>query len=1147
MRVRPTALWGALLTIPGALWVLPREVGGLAVLILGVAALATTPRNIRRNAGGTSRQWWLIYAGTASLLLSIVVRSIHGAATGTEFPFPSPADAFAFLGYMLVLLGFVSLARARNALGGQGDSLDVVLLALSVAGPFWILVLDEYFRDTSYSLGHRLLTGGYAITDVVFIAISLRLAASPGYRGRTFYLAGLCGVAICVLDTVAILDTIGLPGASLFVPLSALGMLTFIAVTRQPDLARLSVRPPASDPRLTIARLTTISLSLLSIPGLLGLHLAGGSETDLLFVLAFAGVLSALAMFRVAGLIRGRDRLADLDVAIRDAGHDFILATSVLEIARSAATTVQTITGPGALVTGWVNTERESARIETNSAGEVVAIHASGTPQPTPTADAARMARIDVKANPADQPITRIDFGEGEASGYIRIDGRIRLENAQQLALETIGNQVTLALASLELRETTYRQRAEQRLTALVEQSADIVAVVDDERSIMFVSPNADRILGVNRHSLIGANAMSLVHPDDVQQVLSHIGRPTLPHEAAIITEARLASKDGEFRWFDITARDFRHDDEVGGLVITARDVTEERAAKIGLRKSERWFRGLVQNSSDVIAVIDDEGVFTYASPAIDRLLGYRPDELRGRSVMEIISEEQIRRLEGLRRELAHNRVDSRIIEVELARRDGDIRVVEVTLTDLRDDPSVSGMVLNIRDVTDRKQLEQDLRHQVLHDDLTGLGSRVQFSDQLGHALGNGRRPGSNVAVLFIDVDDFKNINDSLGHAAGDQVLVEISGRLLGRLRLHDRAARFGGDEFAVLLTDVYTDSDVTIVADRIVQELGRPIQLMGQEVHLSVSVGIAIDEDGSQQPEDLLRAADVAMYRAKDAGKGRWEIFQAGMADTTIERFEISNSLAAAIENEEMLVYFQPIVELHSGRISGLEALVRWQHPTRGMVSPGSFIPIAESIGLILPLGRWVLQEATRQVAEWRQCGHDIYVSVNISAVQLASEGIVEEVLSIVDESGIDRSAVVLELTESALVADFALVTNRINTLRAAGLRVAIDDFGTGYSTLTYASEFAADILKIDMSFVAKLDTDENTTIVSTILSLADAMEAEAVAEGIETPGQHEALIRLGCELGQGYYFNKPSPANQIEGALRGEMHGEFLVGRSS
>ena len=452
--------------------------------------------------------------------------------------------------------------------------------------------------------------------------------------------------------------------------------------------------------------------------------------------------------------------------------------------------------------------------------------------------------------------------------------------------------------------------------------------------------------------------------------------------------------------------------------------------------------------------------------------------------------------------------------------------------------------MLNIRDVTERRRLEEDLRHQVLHDDLTGLGSRVQFTNQLAEALDIPRRPGSSVAALFIDLDDFKNINDSLGHEAGDLVLVEISSRLHGRLRLHDTAARFGGDEFAVLLTDVYGESDVTLVADRIVEELSRPVELMGQEVRLSVSVGIALDRDGSQTPEDLLRAADVAMYEAKAQGKGRWALFEAKMADKTVERFEISNSLATAIEDDELMVYYQPIVDLRSGRTAGVEALVRWNHPIRGMVSPSAFIPLAERNGLIVPLGRSVLQKATSQVAAWRRDGHDIYASINISPVQLQLEGIVREVLDIVDGAGMDREGVVLELTESALINDFELVVSRIDELRSAGLRVAIDDFGTGYSTLRYAEEFSADILKIDQTFVARLETQDDSTIVSTVLSIAEGMGALTVAEGIEVPEQHRRLLALGCHYGQGYYFTRPAPAEAIEELLDRELDGQALTG---
>ena len=278
----------------------------------------------------------------------------------------------------------------------------------------------------------------------------------------------------------------------------------------------------------------------------------------------------------------------------------------------------------------------------------------------------------------------------------------------------------------------------------------------------------------------------------------------------------------------------------------------------------------------------------------------------------------------------------------------------------------------------------------------------------------------------------------------------------------------------------------------------------------------------------------------------GRWAMFEAEMADQTVERFEISNSLAAAIENDELMVYFQPILDLGSGRTAGVEALVRWNHPVRGMVNPGSFIPLAERNGLIIPLGRSVLEKAVTQVAQWRRQGHDIYASVNISPVQLQRDGIVGEILEIVDQAGLERDAVVLELTESALINDFDLVVARIDALRAAGLRVAIDDFGTGYATLKYADEFSADILKIDQSFVARLENQDDSTIVSTVLAIAQAMGAETVAEGIEVPDQHRRLLSLGCRLGQGYYFARPAPAEVIGELLGRELEGEALTGHA-
>ena len=921
------------------------------------------------------------------------------------------------------------------------------------------------------------------------------------------------------------------------VPVAVVAYLALGMLGRRDDLHRLSERPPATDPRLTTTRLLTLSLGLAMIPALLSLHLLTGSETDIGLVLGFTIALTVLVAARVVGLLRGRDKVADLDIALRDAGQEFLTAESIGEIASSATLAIQRIVGREAEV--WVELHTQSGDFESTG------INAS-TPIPT-SASSAAVARADSSTEEF-EVADALEFALGGAGqrGRFVVSLSNHLEAAHQLALQTMASQLSMAVSAVELREAAFRERSSRRLRALVEQSADLVTVLDEDRRMTYVSPNALRILGYTDEHLLELDPMSLVHSDDYAGLATHIDRPTMPHEPALVSEARLETADGSYRWFDVTARDFRDDAEVGGLVITARDVTEERAAKLGLKRSEQWFRGLVQNSSDMIAVLDQHGVFTYASPAVENILGVRPEDVQGRNVLELLPDTEVDRLTGMRHELVRSRGRSQTIEVEYERPDSATRTLEVTITDRRDDPSVNGLVLNIRDITDRKQLEQDLRHQVLHDDLTGLGSRVQFTEQLQGALGPDRRPGSRVAVLFIDIDDFKNINDSLGHAAGDQVLLEISSRLQNRLRLHDRSARFGGDEFAVILTDVYGESDATIVADRVVEELGRPVNLLGQEVRLSVSVGIAIDDHNHPSAEDLLRAADVAMYEAKDQGKGRWAMFEAGMADETVERFEISNALGSAIDNGEMTVHYQPIVDLATGEMRGLEALVRWQHPERGMVSPASFIPVAEQNGLIIPLGRSVLSTAVRQLAEWRGAGHDIYVSVNVSAVQLQVPGVVDEILSVVDLSETIRSAVVLELTESALISDFEVVMARIDELRAAGLRVAIDDFGTGYSTLRYADEFSADILKIDRSFVSKLERTERSTIVSTILTIAAGMGAETVAEGIEVPVQHTRLLSLGCRLGQGYYFTRPSPAAAITELLDAQREGRHLAGHT-
>jgi diguanylate cyclase (GGDEF)-like protein/PAS domain S-box-containing protein len=1086
--------------------------------------------------------WLLIASGGILALVSAIVRLLHGAAIDETNPFPSYGEIPGYLGYLFVIAAARSFWNHRSRRSDMEAALDGFIVSSATAVVIFSAILSDYLRDSAIDPWARGGNVVYSLLTLTLLGHVARLAVGPGVRNGSWRLIAAATTLIISNDLLLLLDTTGSTWALTVAGVTApLAMVSAAAAIQHPEAAALVEKPTYEEPSLSIGRVIMLGLALLTLPSALLAALVRDTQPDLPVLVTGSVALALLTLARILLLFRSKEKVAGLDSALSQSGRELLDAADGAEAAVAISRTIRLVVGEdvryAALAGGSEDLRYLVVRLDPDQPAVV---------QPIAREVAEPNLFDSLAISHESTEVIELQLGEGAQFGRILVEDSAAHDTAFNLALQTMSAQITQALASMRLAEARFARRAEQRLTALVEQSADLVLVVGEDGLAQFASPNMTRVLGLDAGDLLSSDPVDLAHPEEADALRAVIEAPSQADEVPLAIECRLRTSEGKYRWFDVTTRDFSEDSEVGGVVLTARDVNEERAAKLGLQRSEQWFRGLVQNSSDVIAVLDEAGIFTYISPSAENLLNTRPEELRGRNFLELLPPDQTTAVEDVRHALMATTPGSRTIEVVLERRDGSHRTTEVTVTDLRDDPSVQGLVLNMRDITDRKRLEDDLRHQVLHDDLTGLGSRVQFTNQLQNALQADRRSGSSVSVLFIDLDDFKNINDSLGHAAGDQVLVEISSRLQGRLRLHDRAARFGGDEFAVLLTDVYSESDVTLVADRIVHELSRPVDLLGHEVRLGVSVGIAIDDDGSQSPEDLLRAADVAMYDAKAKGKGRWAIFEAEMADQTVERFEISNSLARAIENDELMVHFQPILDLGSGRTAGVEALVRWNHPDRGMVAPASFIPLAERNGLIVPLGRAVLQESVTQVARWRAKGHDIYASVNISPVQLQRDGIVREILEIVDDAGLERGAVVLELTESALINDFELVVDRIDALRAAGLRVAIDDFGTGYATLRYADEFSADILKIDQTFVARLETQDDSTIVSTVLAIARGMGAETVAEGIEVPEQHRRLLSLGCRLGQGYYFARPAPAEVIGELLARELDGEALAGHS-
>ncbi|MGW6913974.1 putative bifunctional diguanylate cyclase/phosphodiesterase [Kitasatospora sp. NPDC054939] len=556
-------------------------------------------------------------------------------------------------------------------------------------------------------------------------------------------------------------------------------------------------------------------------------------------------------------------------------------------------------------------------------------------------------------------------------------------------------------------------------------------------------------------------------------------------------------------------------------------------------RNSEMYFRTLVQSASDVILILNADDGVRYASSSAERVLGY-PD-LAGIMLTDLVPPEDSRAVGGaLARMRTQERPDGQQREHwRLLRQDRSPIEAEVRCNDLRDDPTVGGLVLTLRDVTEQRQMERELTHRAFHDSLTGLANRVLFQDRVGHALSRSERSGAVTGVLFIDLDDFKVVNDTQGHAVGDELLVAVSLRVSTALRTSDTAARLGGDEFAVLVEDALRPADVGATADAVLTAFTEPFKLSAGAVRISASIGVATTED-SVDAAELLTHADLALYSAKAAGKRQWCHYQPQLQAGLVERHELNENLDTAIAESNFALYYQPIVDLASGELVAFEALVRWPHDRRGMVLPDEFISLAEESGQIVPLGAWVLERAAQEAASWqRLTGRPrLRVNVNVSARQFRDAGFVDVVRGAVDTSGIDPSLLVLELTESVLMRRDDRVRTDMRILGDLGVGIAIDDFGTGYSSLSYLREFPISILKIDKSFIDGLGVSQQQyALVEGITRIADTLGVQVIAEGIENPVQRDLLAAMGCPLGQGYLFAHPLTADQAGALVRGDI----------
>jgi diguanylate cyclase (GGDEF)-like protein/PAS domain S-box-containing protein len=651
------------------------------------------------------------------------------------------------------------------------------------------------------------------------------------------------------------------------------------------------------------------------------------------------------------------------------------------------------------------------------------------------------------------------------------------------------------------------------------------VIVVDLEGKIRVANRAASVMLGYRDPGLIGKHLRSVVSPDE------NLTTGQLLHSLGMLEQSMVWSTATGGR-IDVLATSSFVRDEGGdpvGVVYAGTDITERRRAEQRLRESEERYRLLFERNLAGVYRSSLDGAILDCNDALARTFGYRTRaELLGQSAFSLYNAAEDRqRLMAQVRE--HGSISN--AEVRMRRRDGSPVWVSENMT-LLDGGILEGTIL---DITDRKVAQEQMEYQAYHDILTGLPNRLLFRDRIEIALAHAKRHRTNAAVLFLDLDQFKLVNDTLGHTVGDGLLQEVANRLVAAIRADDTVARMGGDEFTVLLTDIKETGSSAIVAQKLLDAISRPMVIEGHEIYATTSIGVALFPDDGGDAETLLRRSDSAMYRAKEAGRNNFQFVPITTIEMTSERLEIERSLHHAFEREEFVVHYQPMTNLLTGNIVGAEALIRWNHPEKGLMSPDDFIPIAEECGLILPIGEWVLRTAVRQMKEWHPEHGLLRVAVNLSARQFQQRDLTAMIEKILTESNYPPELLDIEITESTAMhnADVSLAV--MNRLRSMGVRISIDDFGTGYSSLSYLKRFPIDTVKIDQNFVRDLsDVSNDGAIITAVISMARALNLRVVAEGVETEAQLDFLRRENCEVVQGFLHSRPVSAAEFDRSLR-------------
>ncbi len=1120
---------------------------GVIAEVVGIASVVAIVGGVRTWGRARGRAWYCFAIGGTFVLVGNAVLVVSAAVSGDPDPTPSPADAFYLLGYIAVVTGEVLLVRRRSA-DIEGDNLiDALILATCVGVVVWAYILMPYVKDPAVGLSEKVLNFNYSLLTLIVVAVAARLAVGSGRRNPSYYFLAASFACLLFSDVSA---TVGGARNGLAVTSSALTFVLCATAALHPSMARITDRPADREIQLTRRRLSLLCGALLVVPALLVVNAVAGEGANVTVMAAGSVALSVLVLSRLAGLVRAKDRKAERERILREAGEALVAATSREQIYRAALLALPALlpedqAGRVSMMAGSCD---QLKVVAAKGKGGELALDTPVDVTHLPMEVRHGLARLELvmleRCPPIDLPSSAGSETERavlilplsrkkEMRGAVVVTTDRVLGPDAVRTVEALANQVSLALESAALTEEIHQRRHERRFRALVENSSDLVSVIGPDGRASFVSPASFRLLGVPEWEMVGEHPFARMHPDDRYEASALLDRAWAVPGLREQVEARLGHRSGDWRWFEIVTENLLDEPEVAGMVIHARDITDRKEAQLRLVASEARFRSLVQHASDVVIVLEGDLVMSYVSPSLNRLLGRSHEQLVGRSWLDLVHSNDATRA----RELSSSPPARRETELRVRHRDGSWLTLDLTVSDLRHDPAVRGIVLNGRDVTDRRVLEHRLRHQALHDGLTGLANRTLFTDRVTHALSRRSGPWDAVAVLFIDLDDFKTVNDGLGHAAGDALLAEVGSRLAACLRSGDTAARLGGDEFAVLLDAAVDEDGVIEIVERVQEALRVPFSVDGDEMRVTASIGVALDQGALTSADVLLRNADVAMYQAKSKGKNRHQLFEAGMHTVVRERFELKGDLARGLEEGRFRLLYQPIVSLSTGAITGFEALLRWHHPRQGVLSPDTFIPLAEETGLIVPLGEWVLEEAGVQLRRWRDRHPELSlgISANVSVRQLESRGFYEQVRAAIEHSGAPPSSLSLEITESTLMADVEMTCRRLSELKQLDVTIAVDDFGTGYSSIGYLQRLPLDVVKVDRSVIQPLGHRAcQADAIRAIVDLARSYGLATVAEGIEDGEQVGLLRNLGCNGAQGYHLSRPVTTDAVDLLLR-------------